>query len=47
MDQALLSAIKAKEIDPEQAYLYASDKKQFQQYVSDMSAAPPLESAAS
>jgi twitching motility protein PilT len=47
MDQALLAAIQAKEIDPEQAYLYANDKKQFQRYVTDMSGAPPLESAAS
>jgi twitching motility protein PilT len=47
LDQALLAAIHAKEIDPEQAYLYASDKRQFQRFVTDMSSAPPLESAAS
>ena len=47
LDQALLAAIAAKEVDPEQAYLYASDKRQFQRFVTDMSSAPPLESAAS
>jgi twitching motility protein PilT len=48
MDQALLAAIQAKEVDPEQAYLYASDKRQFQRYVSDLSGAapPPLEPVA-
>jgi twitching motility protein PilT len=42
MDQALLAAINAKEIDPEQAYMYASDKRQFQRYVTDVSL-PPVE----
>jgi twitching motility protein PilT len=46
MDQALLAAINAKEVDPEQAYSYASDKRQFQRYVSDLSGAvPPPEPA--
>ena len=36
LDQALLAAISAKEIDPEQAYIYASDKRQFQRFVSDV-----------
>jgi twitching motility protein PilT len=40
MDQALLSAINAKEVDPEHAYTYASDKRQFQRFVTDMSGAP-------
>jgi twitching motility protein PilT len=43
MDQALLAAINAKEIDPDQAYLYASDKKQFQRFVTDMSGMPSPE----
>jgi twitching motility protein PilT len=47
LDQALLTAINAKEVDPEQAYLYANDKRQFQRYVTDMSGAAPVESAAS
>ena len=37
MDQALLAAISAKEIDPDHAYTYASDKRQFQRFVSDQS----------
>jgi twitching motility protein PilT len=44
LDQALLTAIAAKEIDPEQAYGYASDKRQFARYVPD-AALPPLETA--
>jgi twitching motility protein PilT len=40
MDQALLAAITAKEIDPEQAYLYASDKRQFQRFVTDTGLTP-------
>jgi len=47
MDQALLAAINSKEVDPEQAYLYAGDKRQFQRYVTDLAGAPPVESAAS
>jgi twitching motility protein PilT len=40
MDQALLAAIAAKEVDPDEAYLYASDKRQFQRFVSDPGLAP-------
>jgi twitching motility protein PilT len=47
LDQALLTAINAKEVDPEQAYLYASDKKQFQRYVTDLSGVSSAETAAS
>jgi twitching motility protein PilT len=36
MDQALLAAIAAKEVDPEQAYLYALDNAHFQRFVTDM-----------
>ncbi len=36
LDQALLTAIAAKEIDPEQAYGYATDKRQFQRFVPDL-----------
>jgi len=46
MDQALLAAIAAKEVDPEQAYLYAADKRPFQRFVTDMAGAPPLEPVA-
>jgi twitching motility protein PilT len=47
MDQALLTAINAKEIDPEQAYTYASDKRQFQRFVTDMAGAPAIEPVSS
>jgi twitching motility protein PilT len=40
MDQALLAAITAKEVDPENAYSYATDKRQFQRFVSDTSGLP-------
>ncbi len=46
LDQALLSAITAKEIDGNDAYGYANDKKQFQHHTSDLSEIPaPLEAA--
>ena len=35
MDQALLDAIAANEIDPDDAYLHAGDKKKFQRFVTD------------
>src|SRR5271156_3884914 len=44
LDMALLAAIQAKEVDPEQAYGYAVDKRQFQRYVTDASSAMPIES---
>ena len=40
MDQALLTAINAKEIDPDQAYMYATDKRPFQRFVTDLQFAP-------
>jgi len=42
MDQALLAAIQAKEVDPEQAYLYAADKRPFQRYVADAGSVLPV-----
>jgi twitching motility protein PilT len=47
MDQALLAAINAKQIDPEHAYAYASDKRQFQRFVSDFAGMPAAEPAGS
>jgi len=47
MDMALLAAIKAKEIDPDDAFAYASDKRQFQNFVTDTSILPKLDLAAS
>jgi len=37
MDQALLRALAAKEIDPDDAFAYAADKRLFQKYVTDTS----------
>ncbi|RYE55500.1 MAG: PilT/PilU family type 4a pilus ATPase [Rhizobiaceae bacterium] len=45
LDQALLQALTAKEIDPDDAYAYAADKRQFQRYVTDTSMLPKVESA--
>jgi twitching motility protein PilT len=47
MDQSLLTAIQAKEIDPDHAYLFASDKKQFARFVTDKSVLPSSELAPS
>jgi twitching motility protein PilT len=46
LDQALLQAINAKEIDADDAYGYANDKKQFQRYTTDMASMPPSIAAA-
>jgi twitching motility protein PilT len=43
LDQALLAAIQAKQVDPEQAYSYALDKRQFQRFVTDASFAAPMD----
>jgi len=43
LDQALLTAINAREIDPDDAYAYAMDKKPFQKYVTDTSMLPKLD----
>jgi len=45
LDQALLAAIQAKEIDPDDAYVYATDKKLFSRYVTDTSILPKLDMA--
>lgn len=39
-DQALLAAVQSKEIDPDQAYLHANDKKLFQRFVTDPALLP-------
>ena len=39
-DQALLAAIRAKEVDPDDAYLHANDKKLLQRFVTDPSLLP-------
>jgi twitching motility protein PilT len=43
LDQALLAAIAARTIDPDDAYSYASDKRPFQKFVTDTSLLPKVE----
>ena len=43
LDQALLAAITAREIDPDDAYAYAADKRMFQKFVTDTSVLPKME----
>lgn len=45
MDQALLEAIDANEVNPNDAIRYASDKKRFQRFVSDSVLLPTINSA--
>ncbi|MDE2295646.1 MAG: PilT/PilU family type 4a pilus ATPase [Gammaproteobacteria bacterium] len=47
MDQALLAAINAKEVDPDDAYGYALDKRQFQRFATDAVATAKTDPAAS
>ena len=46
LDQALLTAIQAREIDPDDAYSYANDKRMFQRFVTDTSVLPKLDTVA-
>ena len=43
MDQALLDAINAKEIDPDDAIRYAHEKKKFKRFVTDTNIVPTIE----
>ena len=43
LDQALLAAINARTIDPDDAYTYATDKRPFQKFVTDTSMLPKTE----
>ena len=45
MDQALLEAISAKQIDPDDAIRFANEKKKFQRYVTDTDMVPTIEVA--
>jgi twitching motility protein PilT len=45
MDQALLAAIQAKEIDPDDAIHYAHDRKLFARFVTDSGLVPKLDLA--
>ncbi|MEM8960731.1 MAG: PilT/PilU family type 4a pilus ATPase [Acidobacteriota bacterium] len=42
MDQALLQAVKKEEIDPNDAFIFAEDKRSFQRYVTDPSILPQM-----
>ncbi len=43
LDQTLLTAIAAREIDPDDAYAYALDKRAFQKYVTDTTMLPKVD----
>lgn len=43
LDQALLDAIHAKEVDPDDAFRYANDKRKFQRYVTDTDLVPLID----
>jgi twitching motility protein PilT len=45
LDQALLAALQAKEIDPDDAYLYATDKRAFARFVTDTTMLPKFDLA--
>ncbi|MEM8983158.1 MAG: PilT/PilU family type 4a pilus ATPase [Pseudomonadota bacterium] len=45
MDQALLTCIQNKEVDPDDAFRFCNDKKQFQRYVSNTDLLPKLDIA--
>ena len=45
LDQALLAGVQAKELDPDDAYVYAADRKLFQRFVTDTSMVPKLDLA--
>jgi twitching motility protein PilT len=47
LDQALLAAISARAIDPDDAYSYASDKRPFQKFVTDTSMLPKIDGTGS
>jgi twitching motility protein PilT len=43
LDQALFAGVQAKELDPDDAYVYALDRKLFQRFVTDTSILPKLD----
>ena len=46
MDSALLDAIQAKQIDPDDAYRFATEKRKFQRFVTDTDLVPTIDVAA-
>ena len=47
MDQALMEALQRQEIDPDDAYLHATEKQQFQRFVTDPDLLPQVDLAVS
>jgi twitching motility protein PilT len=45
LDQALMEALGQELIDPDDAYRYSADKKQFQRFVTDPSLLPQVDLA--
>jgi twitching motility protein PilT len=45
LDQALLAGVLAKELDPDDAYVYAADRKVLQRYVTDTSMLPKMDAS--
>jgi twitching motility protein PilT len=45
LDQALLAAINARSVDPDDAYNYATEKRAFQKFVTDTTMLPKMDSA--
>ena len=45
LDQALMAAITTRQVDPDDAYNYATEKRNFQKYVTDTSMLPKMDSA--
>jgi twitching motility protein PilT len=45
LDQALMEAIQRREIDPDDAYRFSTDKKQFSRFVTDTGVLPRLDLA--
>ena len=43
LDQALLAAVQAKEIDPDDAFAYVTEKRILQKYATDTSVMPRVE----
>jgi twitching motility protein PilT len=43
MDQALLESLARKELDPDDAVTYATDRRPFQRYVTDTTLMPKLD----
>jgi len=47
MDQALIDAIAARQVDPDDAYRYALDRKKFERFVTDTTVLTSIQSIAS